>query len=575
MKIFFRLIRFTLPYVSRIVLSILLGVATISSAIGLLGTSAYLISQAALHPSIAVLQVAIVGVRFFGISRGVFRYLERLVSHSVNFRILASLRSWFFEALEPLAPARLLEFQSGDLLNRSVSDIDELENFYIRVIAPPSVAVIVLIGVGILMGHYHIQLAGILVGSLVFLGAILPVIIQRLSRQPEKLRIDTQAKMNTTLVEGIQGMSDLIVFCQREAYEKDFNVLNLGLRRAQLGSGWIKGLSNALNSMVSNFAVWAILFLAVPMVSTGGLYGVDLAVISLITLASFEAVASLGVTAQYLESSLHAARRLFAVVDTQPVISAPQVPLRIPADMTLNIQNLSFQYSKLLPYALRNIDLYLGSGKRIAIVGPNGAGKSTLIHLLMRYWEYGSGIIEVGGNDIKDYHPRELRTKFGVISQSTHIFSGTIRSNLLLAFPDASERELWKVLRQVFLEEYVNKLPEGIDTWVGEEGQKMSGGERQRLVVARALLKKAPIMLVDEATSHLDPMAEEKILRTILDVTTAFSTIWITHRLKFMDKMDEIVVLREGEIIERGKHEILLNKQGYYSRMWNLQNSYF
>ena len=317
-----RLLSFLAPYWPWVALSVLLGFLTVGSSIGLMATSAWIIATAALHPSIAVLQVAIVGVRFFGIARGVFRYLERLASHQVTFRVLARLRVWFYAALEPLAPARLMQYRSGDLLSRIVADIGTLENFYIRAVAPPLVALLVAGLMWIFLGSFDPRLAWAVIAMMLLAGVGVPLLSQILSRQPGSRVVTVRAGLNAVLVDGIQGTADLVAFRAEAAQVRQVRALSDALGRDQARLAGIGGLNNALGSLLTSLAVVVVLALAIPLVTAGRIAGVSLAVLALATAASFEAVLPLPLAAQFLESSLAAARRLFEVVDGGGLIAS-------------------------------------------------------------------------------------------------------------------------------------------------------------------------------------------------------------------------------------------------------------
>lgn len=572
MKTFLRLLGFLKPFRGGVALSVLASVATIASSIGLLGTSAYLISYAALRPSIAFLQVAIVGVRFFGISRGVFRYLERLSTHSVNFQLLSRLRVWFYQALEPLAPARLLQYRSGDLLQRAVGDIDVLENFYVRVVAPPLSALLITAGAGLLLGSWNVRLGGVLVGGLLLGGIAVPLVSYRLSRDPGRQLVGLRSELSANYVETLQGMADLLAYGQEEANRQRMAHLEGRLSGAQMRLAWAGGAGNALGQLVANLTLLAVLVVAIPLVGGGQLDGILLAVVSLVVLASFEAVAPLPQAAQTLEASLKATRRLFELVDAEPAVAEPEAPRPAPDSATISIQKLSFRYSADLPAALQDVDLTLTPGRKVALVGPSGAGKSTLLALLMRFWDAPAGTILIDGQDIRSFRSREARRLFSLVSQSTYIFTATLRQNLLLACPDAREAGLERALAQAGLMDWVRQLPDGLDTWLGERGQQMSGGERQRLALARALLQNAPVLLLDEPTAHLDTISERRVIETLQDVLRKRTVLWATHSLSGMDWMDEIVVLEHGRVVERGTHPQLLSANGLYAHLYQIQH---
>ncbi len=568
---FVRLLALLAPFKGRIALAICLGVATVVSGIGLLSTSAYLLSRAALHPSIAALEVAIVGVRFFGIARGVFRYLERYVSHGVTFRLLARLRVWLFETLEPLAPARLLRYRSGDLFARIVADVETLEHFFVRVVAPPVVAVATaLLTWGFLRG-FDSQLANAVLMCLLVAGAGLPFLAYVLGRVPARRLVTVRAELATQIVDSIHGMADLVAFGQEQRQQRAVRTLNQQLRLTQRRMAWISGLHSALSNLLVTLATLAVLLIAIPLISAGRLDGVFLAVLVLATMASFEAVLPLPAALQHLESSLAAAVRLFDIVDAVPEVVDPTTPAPVPGDYTLEAEQVCFRYQPHEPNAIDGVSFRLPQGNTLAIVGPSGSGKSTLTQLFLRFWDPQTGRILLGGRDVRDYAQDDLRRVFSVVSQRTHLFNTTVRANLLVARPGATEAELIAAARQAQLHDVIERLPQGYDTWIGEQGVRLSGGERQRLALARAILKDAPILILDEPTANLDPVTERHVLRAIAAARRGRTTLLITHRLVEMDTVDEILVVQRGIVVERGRHAELLRRDGFYRHMWDLQ----
>ncbi len=573
LSILARLLGFLRPFAGWTALSIFLSVATLVSGIGLLGTSAYLIASAALHPSIAALQVSIVGVRAFGIGRGVFRYLERLASHSVNFRLLARLRVWFYHALEPLAPARLEQQRSGDLLNRITGDIDILENFYVRAVAPPVAAAIVTAGMGWFTGRYHPALGALLAGGLLLAGIVLPLFTHTLSRAAGKAESRARSALSAALVDGIQGLPDLLAFNAANRQSAHLSALSHRHSQAHLRMAWSGALGNAAGLLLTNLTLWALLWAAIPLVTKGAISGVDLAVLSLLALASFEAVTPLSLAAQNLESCLQAARRLFELVQAKPAVTDPAQPLPAPTSMALQARELTFHYTPEQPAALRNVTFDLPPGKRVALVGPSGAGKSTLGRLLLRFWDCPPGSLLLDGQDIRAYANNDVRAKIALVDQHTYLFNNTLRANLMLARPDANEDQLWAALRGAQLENMTSQLPQGLDTWLEEGGARFSGGERQRVAAARALLREAPLLILDEPAANLDALTGRLLLDSLLDVPPGRSLLYITHWLAGLERMDEVWVMENGQITARGTHAQLLAQGGWYARAWQVQQS--
>ena len=324
------------------------------------------------------------------------------------------------------------------------------------------------------------------------------------------------------------------------------------------------------------------------MVLSKAVNGVYLAFLALFILASFEAIQPLAEAFQFLGHSLAAGERLFKVVDTQPQVveSTQPQPLhtneQASQDRTLTFEHVHFAYEESgdtetqtseKREILHDINFSLRPGQRIAIVGPSGAGKSTLVRLLLRFWDPTQGTIRLNGQDIRTLALNDLRAQLGVVAQDTHLFSDTIRNNVLLAKPTASGAEIDQALAQAQLTESLAQLPEGLDTWVGEQGLRLSGGEKQRVAIARTLLKNAPLLILDEATANLDPQTEQDLLAALEELMQGRSTLVITHRLVAMEHMDEILVLDQGRVVERGRHQELMQRNRLYRQMFDLQNS--
>ncbi len=567
-----RILGFLLPAWRWVGLATLLSTATIATGIGLIGTSAYLISTAALQPSIASLQVAIVGVRFFGLSRGVLRYLERLVSHETNFRVLANLRQWFYARLERLAPAGLVDERGGDLLSRAIDDIDALELVFIRVVSPVLTAVLLTFGMGWFVGQYDSSLAWALVGLLLAGGLLLPLLIRTLSRNLAARQVKQRAGLSAFLVESLGGMADLLLFDRQT--ERRSQLATLDEEYALTGSrlAVVGGMQSGLSQLLPGLATWLAVIFLIPQVTAGALDGVLLSVIALAAATGFEAVAPLPAAAQYLDSSLAAARRLFELADREPAVPAAMgsriLPEGVPA---LSIKHLSFRYSSDLPAAISDISLELPPGKKLAIVGPNGAGKTSLANVLLRFWDYQSGKIELGGIGLRELDVDTIRKTFSLAAQNSHLFDTTLRENLTLGRLDIDQESIARVLAIVQLSDFAARLPGGLETPVGEHGLSLSGGERQRVTLARALLKPAPILILDEPFSQLDAGTASALSSALLDAYAKCSIVIITHRLIGLERMDEILVMQKGRVLERGTHPELLHSDGRYAKYHNSQ----
>ncbi|HDL19577.1 MAG TPA: thiol reductant ABC exporter subunit CydC [Bacteroidetes bacterium] len=569
---FFRLVKLTMAYKNRMITAAILGFLTIGSSIGLLMTSAYIIAKAALHPSIADLQVGIVGVRFFGISRGIFRYLERLISHEATLRLLSKFRVWFYQGIEPLAPARLIKYKSGDLLNRIISDIGNLEHLYIRVLAPPVIAALVTVLMFFLFETFNLVFSILLLISFFIAGIGVPVFIFIVSRKTGEEVNRLRSKLQIQTIDSLQGISEILIFGQEERFRNKIHILNQRYEKKQRQHTFINGVHEALIGLIMNFTILAMLLIAIPQVTAATLDGIYLSVIALGIMAAFEAISPLPAAAQHLEQSIKSGQRLLDLVNANPLITDPKTPSSVPDDFSLKFENLSFKYDKNDDFSLRHVSFTVPQGSKIAVVGSSGAGKSTLVNLMLRFWDFPDGHIFIGNRDIRTFRQEDVRNLISVVSQNTYLFNETIQENLSLANPEKSKDELEEAMRQAQLWETVQSLPKQAETFVGEQGFLFSGGERQRLAIARSFLKDAPILILDEPTANLDAFTEQKILRIFWDLSKNKTTVLITHRLVGLENADQILVLKKGKIIQRGTHAELTEQDGWYRRMWQIQN---
>jgi ATP-binding cassette subfamily C protein CydC len=566
-----RLIALLRPTWRRFLVASLLAFGTIAFGVGLMGTAGWLLAAAARQPGIAALQVAIVGVRFFGLGRGLLRYLERLVSHDATLRFLSRLRSRVFEALVPVAPSVLVERRSGDVLTRLVEDVDALDRFSVRVLTPTLTALLVSGLVAMLLWPFGIGIWGAALVGLACGGVVAPVVASRAGAGASRDAVGLRAELQSALVDGVQGVADLVAFGRGPDHAATDSLLSRSLGSAQVRAAGGAALGAALAGLAADLTVVAVLAIAVPRLTAGGVDGVQLTVITLITLAAFEAVSSLPAAYQDLGATRAAARRIFEITDARPEVAIPAHPVTVPDRPVVEASDLTFTYPGSSRPAIAGVSFRLAPGRPVAVVGPSGSGKSTLVGLLLRQWELQRGELLLGGVDVRGCHPDDVRSRMAVVPQRIHLFTGTLCENLLLARPQATESELIEAATRARLNDVVAGWSEGYDTWLGEQGVQLSGGERQRVALARAFLKAAPILVLDEPTANLDSLTERAIVAELRNACAECATLIVTHRVTIIEDATEVVVLREGGVVERGPAGELREADGYFRRMLDLQ----
>jgi ATP-binding cassette subfamily C protein CydC len=499
-------------------------------------------------------------IRGMAITRTIGRYLERMVTHEATFRLLAQLRVWFYTRIEPLAPAGLQTLRSADLLSRIQADIDAINHVYLRVFVPVLVgAAGVLLSV-VVMSCYSLPVALVALVGLVSAGVVLPLWLYRQGREPGARMVAVRGALREAIVDGLQGSSELRVYGGIDTHERHVDRLSAQLCAAQQRMSDLYGTSQGVLMLCATLALWGTLWLAPPRVSSGALPGPDLVMLALFVLASFEAVTPLPMALQMLGESLAAARRIFSLADLDPVVSDPAVAAPLPARPDLHLRGVTMRYRDGAPPALRNVSLDLPAGRRVAVVGPSGAGKSSLANVLLRFWEYQSGSIELGGIELRECAAEDIRQRIAVVSQDTYLFNATIRENLQIARPDATQSQLEAACRDAQLHDFIATLPAGYDTELGAAGARLSGGQARRLGIARALLLDAPLLILDEPTEGLDTLTERALLQAIMPLMEGRSVLLITHRLSALsDHVDEILVMEHGQVVQHGSAQTVMS----------------
>lgn len=544
-----RLTALAAPLRGRFALAGLLGVGTLAASIGLLATSGLLISWASLQPPLLDLMVAITAVRALGISRAVLRYLERLASHDAALRLLGRMRSRVIARVEALAPAGLEGWRRGDLVSRLVDDVESLQTVYIRALAPPLVALgaiaVALAIVVPLAPRAGLVLAAGLLGG----GVAVSLLALRLGRAAGRRLADARGALATAVDDVLGGAGELLLYDRVEDHLDRVDAADAALEHLQRREAWRAGLVAGASAALSGVTVVAVAAVAVPAVADGALPGVLLAVVVLTALAAFEAIAPLPQAAQQLSDALAAGRRVFAVLDAPDPVADPPSPQPAPQGRVLALERATLRYALGQPPALDGVDLTVSRGERVALLGPSGAGKTTVAEVLTRLRPLASGRATLDGIDLAELAGDDVRAVVGLVEQQPHLFATSLRENLRLAKRDADDDELAAVLARVRLDRWVAGLPEGLDTTVGPGGAQVSGGQRQRLALARQLLRDPPLLLLDEPTADVDRVTAAALRRELLDAATGRGVLLITHELPAPGEVDRIITMERGRVV--------------------------
>lgn len=531
----------------------------------------------------------------FSLLKGLFRYVEQYTGHYVAFHLLARLRYLFYTAIEPQAPALLLRMRSGDLVSRVSADVDRIEPFYAHTIAPFSAALIAptLLLVGLFF--IHPLFVPTLLPFLLLVGVAVPWWVNRVNRQASVRARVAAGEVNAFLTDSLQGLRDILAFNYGLRRKKMLRMAGERLLKAQSSLGKISALQNGIIEGLITAGILSLLVVGFSLLQQSSLSIPELAAAVALEWMSFQPL--LGVTAVIndFNVAMTSAARLFDLMDLPPVVQDPVEKQVFPSGaLTITFQNVSFAYPTALDAlpeadiskskfdkfdrqnehsqkALSDVSFEIPYGRTVALVGESGSGKSTLIALLVRFWDPQQGVISINGIDIKRFGLKDLRDHIAVVSQQTYIFNATIRQNIALARPEASDEEIIHAAKQAHLHDFIMSLPDGYDTQVGEMGSRLSGGQRQRIALARAFLKNAPILVLDEATANLDPETEQDIQAIVRLEMSKCTKIIVAHRLSTVRDADEILVFQAGRLVERGNHQTLIAKAGVYSALFESQ----
>ncbi|WP_427921250.1 thiol reductant ABC exporter subunit CydD [Streptomyces sp. cg40] len=547
----------------RLALALLLGSLALGSAVGLMATSGWLISRASQQPPVLYLMVAVTATRTFGIGRAVFRYAERLVSHDAVLRMLADTRVAVYRRLERLAPAGLRDTRRGDLLSRLVADVDALQDYWLRWLLPAGVAATVSAATVGFTAWLLPETGAVLAVGLLAAGAGVPLVTGAVARRAERRLAPARGALATRVTELLTGTAELTVAGALPARTAEARRADGVLTRIASRAATATALGDGLTALISGLTVAATALVAAQAVAAGRLSGVLTAVVVLTPLAAFEAVLGLPLAVQYRQRVRKSAERVYEVLDAPEPVREPERPRQAPATpFPLVVQGLAARHSGQDRDALAGLDLTLEKGRRVAVVGSSGSGKTTLAQVLLRFLDTDAGSYTLAGVDAYALDGDDVRRLVGLCAQDAHLFDSSVRENLLLAKKDATEDELRAALERARLLDWADGLPDGLDTLVGEHGARLSGGQRQRLALARALLADFPVLVLDEPAEHLDLATADALTADLLAATEGRTTLLITHRLAGLEDVDEVIVLDEGRVVQRGPYAELVLADG-------------
>lgn len=566
-----RLLALHRPYLGWLLLGLLLALLATLANVALMATSGWFIASMAIA-GIAGTQINYfmpsAGIRGFSILRIISRYGERLVTHEATFRVVKGVRVWFYERIEPLAPARLQGLHSGDLLSRLRADVDRLDRFYLAILLPIVVAAIGVVLFTLFLALFSPLAALVNLAMLGLAGVVIPLLVNALGSRAGHERVALESELRTHVIDGVQGLAELLVYGADDAQSERIEVASNAMIQRQDWLARLGGLSQGALVLLTGGAVLLGLLVTIPLLRDGLLLPANVAMIALFTLATFEVVAPLPNAFKVLGETMASARRLFTLVDAEPEVPEAKWPVTAsPEPARIEFNGVRFAYPG-RDSVLDGIDLAIEAGERVAILGATGSGKSTLVNLLLRFWAADEGEVRFAGKDVCAWSGDALRRRISVVSQHAHLFNATLRENLLLANPEAGEARVMQACELAGIAEFISER--GLDSYVGEAGLKLSGGQRRRLALARALLRDTPVLILDEPGEGLDARTEQTLIQRLLADRPEQTRMFITHRFAGLEDMDRIVVMDRGRVVESGTHVELMKKDGVYRRLRQL-----
>ncbi|MBW7982367.1 heme ABC transporter ATP-binding protein/permease CydC [Enterobacillus tribolii] len=555
----------------RLSLGMVLAIVTLLASIGLLTLSGWFLAASALAGFAGLYTFNYMlpagGVRGAAIIRTASRYAERVVSHDATFRVLSHLRVFTFSKILPLSPGGIARFRHAELLNRLVADVDTLDHLYLRVLSPLLSAAVVIAVATFGLAWLDVTLALTLGGIMLALLLLLPLVFYRAGKPIGIALTALRADYRTQLMMWLQGHAELVIYGAITTFRRQLDEKEQNWQENQRRQTRLMALSQALMILASGLTFTLILWLAAGGIGASSQPGALIALFVFAALAAFEALAPVAGAFQHLGQVTASAQRVAQIIGQQPEVTFPAQGAcgTHGESVSLSVENMTFSYPEQPVAALRDISLTLTPGEKVALLGRTGCGKSTLMQLITRAWDPQQGRIMLNGVPLTQFDEATLRASMSVVGQRVHVFSATLRDNLRIADDAADDYALTRVLQQVGLEKLLNDA--GLNAWLGEGGRPLSGGEQRRLGIARALLHRAPLLLLDEPTEGLDADTEQQILRLILEHCHDKTLLLITHRLHGLSLFDRIAVMDDGKIIEQGTHDALLQQHGRYYQL--------
>ena len=568
-QIIIELMRHIMPWKGRLFITFCFGVLRVLAFIGV-GVFSALIVLALKNGNDFTFQLT--GLMVVASLSGILHWIESWVAHDMAFRLLAEMRINVFRKLDQLAPAYLVRRRTGDLMGIATQDVELVEYFFAHTVAPVFVSILVPVAVVTALATVSFWMALSLMPFLLAVGLSPLLMRDKVDLLGSKAR-EAAGELSAHAIDTIQGIAEIVAFQQAGHRAKDFD--NLTNRHIAIRLPFFKELTmqKTLLEVLTGWGGLAVVSTGALLTTSGSLDAGLLPLLTILAMSAFLPVSEIAQIGRQLADTMGATRRIYAL-ENEPVVIDDGID-ETPGDLSSGVcfRNVSFAYPGRSKRILQDLNFEIPAGRTLALVGPSGAGKTSLAQLLMRFWDPEKGSITLNGIELKDFKLDELRSRVALVAQDTYLFNNSLRENILVAKPEATELELSEAVKLSALSEVIESLPDGLDTMVGERGSSLSGGQRQRVAIARAFLKDAPFLILDEATSHLDALSEHTVHKSLDLLKTNRTTIIIAHRLSTIRDADRIIVLNEGEMVETGTHNELLQKTGLYRQLVSKQLS--